>query len=69
MPSFDVVSKVQWNELDNALNQADKEMQPALRLPLDTDTSIEKKDESLDRHRSGERGPGRRRRSWSSARS
>lgn len=26
MPSFDVVSKVQWNEIDNALGQAQKEL-------------------------------------------
>ena len=26
MPSFDVVSKVQWNEIDNALGQASKEL-------------------------------------------
>ena len=26
MPSFDVVSKVQWNEVDNALGQAQKEL-------------------------------------------
>lgn len=26
MPSFDVVSKVPWNEVENALNQADKEI-------------------------------------------
>ncbi|HSQ65893.1 MAG TPA: DUF520 family protein, partial [Polyangiaceae bacterium] len=26
MPSFDIVSKVQWNEVDNALNQAQKEI-------------------------------------------
>jgi uncharacterized protein YajQ (UPF0234 family) len=27
MPSFDIVSKVPWNEVENALNQADKEIQ------------------------------------------
>ncbi len=26
MPSFDIVSKVQWSEVDNALQQADKEI-------------------------------------------
>jgi uncharacterized protein YajQ (UPF0234 family) len=26
MPSFDIVSKVQWNEVDNALTQAQKEI-------------------------------------------
>ena len=32
-PSFDVVSKVDRQEVDNALNQAAKELVPALRLP------------------------------------
>jgi cyclic-di-GMP-binding protein len=27
MPSFDIVSKVPWHEVENALNQADKEIQ------------------------------------------
>jgi uncharacterized protein YajQ (UPF0234 family) len=27
MPSFDIVSRVPWNEVENALNQADKEIQ------------------------------------------
>ena len=46
MPSFDIVSKVQWSELDNALNQADKEI--AQRYDFkDTGTEIEKTDESL----------------------
>ncbi len=46
MPSFDIVSKVQWNELENALNQAGKEI--AQRYDFkDTDTSIEKKEASL----------------------
>ena len=41
MPSFDIVSKVQWNEVDNALNQAQKEL--AQRYDFkDTDTEIEK---------------------------
>lgn len=26
MPSFDIVAKVAWNEIDNALNQAEKEI-------------------------------------------
>src|SRR6266511_3493674 len=26
MPSFDIVSKVAWNEIDNALNQVEKEI-------------------------------------------
>jgi cyclic-di-GMP-binding protein len=46
VPSFDIVSKVQWSELDNALNQADKEI--AQRYDFkDTGTEIEKTDESL----------------------
>jgi uncharacterized protein YajQ (UPF0234 family) len=41
MPSFDIVSKVQWNEVDNALNQAQKEI--AQRYDFkDTETEIEK---------------------------
>ena len=32
-PSFDVVSKIDRQEVDNALNQAAKELSPALRLP------------------------------------
>lgn len=41
MPSFDVVSKVSWNEVDNALNQAQKEI--ATRFDFrDTSTSLEK---------------------------
>jgi uncharacterized protein YajQ (UPF0234 family) len=46
VPSFDIVSKVQWSELDNALNQAEKELSQRYDFK-DTDTSIEKKDESL----------------------
>src|SRR6185312_11806129 len=46
MPSFDIVSKVQWNELDNALQQAQKEI--AQRYDFkDTGTEIEKQEESL----------------------
>jgi uncharacterized protein YajQ (UPF0234 family) len=41
MPSFDIVSKVQWNEVDNALNQADKEISQRFDFK-DTDTSLEK---------------------------
>ena len=43
MPSFDIVSKVPWNEVDNALNQAQKEL--AQRYDFkDTGTEIEKTD-------------------------
>jgi uncharacterized protein YajQ (UPF0234 family) len=46
VPSFDIVSKVQWNELDNALNQAQKEI--AQRYDFkDTETEVEKKETSL----------------------
>ncbi len=41
MPSFDIVSKVPWNEVDNALNQTSKEL--AQRYDFkDTATEIEK---------------------------
>ena len=41
MPSFDIVSQVQHNEVDNAFNQAQKEV--AQRFDFkDTDTSFEK---------------------------
>ncbi len=46
MPSFDVVSKVPWVEVDNALNQAKKEI--AQRYDFkDTDTSIEKTEDGI----------------------
>ncbi len=46
MPSFDVVSKVQWNEIDNALQQAQKEV--AQRYDFkDTDTELEKTADGL----------------------
>jgi uncharacterized protein YajQ (UPF0234 family) len=46
MPSFDIVSKVQWNEVDNALNQAQKEI--AQRFDFkDTDTHLEKVEDGL----------------------
>jgi uncharacterized protein YajQ (UPF0234 family) len=41
MPSFDIVSKVQWNEVDNALHQAEKEISQRFDFK-DTSTSIEK---------------------------
>ena len=46
MPSFDIVSKVQWSEVDNALNQASKEITQRYDFK-DTDTSLEKTEESL----------------------
>jgi uncharacterized protein YajQ (UPF0234 family) len=46
MPSFDIVSKVQWNEVDNALNQAQKEI--AQRFDFkDTATELEKTAEGI----------------------
>ena len=41
MPSFDVVSKVQWNEVDNALNQASKEISQRFDFK-DTETELER---------------------------
>jgi uncharacterized protein YajQ (UPF0234 family) len=46
MPSFDIVSKVQWNEVDNALNQAQKELSQRFDFK-GTDTSVEKTDTGL----------------------
>jgi len=46
MPSFDIVSKVQRSEIDNAYNQAQKEL--AQRFDFkDTDTSIEKAPDAI----------------------
>jgi uncharacterized protein YajQ (UPF0234 family) len=46
MPSFDIVSKVQRNEVDNAYNQADKEI--AQRFDFkDTETTLEKSEEAI----------------------
>ncbi len=46
MPSFDIVSKVPWNEVDNALNQAQKEL--AQRYDFkDTNTEVEKTTDGL----------------------
>jgi len=47
MPSFDIVSKVQWNEVDNALNQSQKEI--AQRFDFkDTGTLIERTEDGLN---------------------
>lgn len=46
MPSFDIVSKVQWNEVDNALNQAQKELSQRYDFK-DTDTTVEKKEDGI----------------------
>jgi uncharacterized protein YajQ (UPF0234 family) len=46
MPSFDIVSKVQHNEVDNAFNQAEKEI--AQRFDFkDTETVLEKTPEAI----------------------
>jgi cyclic-di-GMP-binding protein len=46
MPSFDIVSKVQWNEVDNAFHQAEKEV--AQRFDFkDTDTAFEKATDAI----------------------
>jgi len=46
MPSFDIVSKVQWNEVDNALNQAQKELGQRFDFK-DTGTEIEKNEKGI----------------------
>jgi uncharacterized protein YajQ (UPF0234 family) len=46
MPSFDIVSKVQWNEIDNALLQAQKEVGQRYDFK-DTDTVLEKTEAGL----------------------
>ena len=46
MPSFDIVSKPNWPEIDNALNQAQKEI--AQRFDFkDTGTQLEKNSEGI----------------------
>lgn len=46
MPSFDIVSKVQWAEVANALNQAEKELGQRFDF-RGTETSIEKTDAGI----------------------
>jgi uncharacterized protein YajQ (UPF0234 family) len=46
MPSFDVVSKVSWNEVDNALNQANKELVQRFDFK-GSNTKIELKEEAF----------------------
>ncbi len=46
MPSFDVVSKVSWHEIDNALGQASKELSQRYDF-RGSDTKIEVKDEAF----------------------
>lgn len=46
MPSFDIVSKIKWHEVDNALHQAQKEL--AQRFDFkDTSTELEKSDAGI----------------------
>jgi uncharacterized protein YajQ (UPF0234 family) len=53
MPSFDIVSKVQQNEVDNALGQAQKEI--AQRYDFkDTETEVEKNAEGINIRSSSE---------------
>ncbi len=53
MPSFDIVSKVQMHEVDNAFNQAHKEI--AQRFDFkDTASSIEKSPDAITIHSSSE---------------
>ena len=46
MPSFDIVSKVQWNEVDNALNQSQKEIGQRFDFK-DTGTELEKQTDGI----------------------
>jgi uncharacterized protein YajQ (UPF0234 family) len=46
MPSFDVVSKVQRHEVDNAFNQAEREISQRFDFK-DTETELEKTDEAI----------------------
>lgn len=46
MPSFDIVSKVQWHEVDNALAQAQKEISQRYDFK-DTGTELEKTEEGI----------------------
>jgi uncharacterized protein YajQ (UPF0234 family) len=46
MPSFDIVSKVQHSEVDNAYNQAQKEIQQRFDFK-DTGTSLEKATDAI----------------------
>jgi hypothetical protein len=46
MPSFDIASKVQWMEVDNAINQAQKELSTRFDFK-DTETTIERTQEGI----------------------
>jgi uncharacterized protein YajQ (UPF0234 family) len=47
MPSFDIVSKVQWNEVENALGQAQKELGQRYDF-RDTGTELERNAEGIN---------------------
>ncbi len=53
MPSFDVVSELNWAEVDNALNQAQKELSQRFDF-RGTDASVERTEEGLVIHASEE---------------
>src|ERR1700734_2554931 len=46
MPSFDIVSKVPWNEVDNALNQSQKELAQRFEFK-DTHASLERGEDGI----------------------
>ncbi len=53
MPSFDIVSKVAWHEVENALNQAQKEL--AQRFDFkDTETEVVRNEEGIEVRSSSE---------------
>jgi len=53
MPSFDIVSKVDWHEIDNALNQANKELVQRYDFK-GSDTKLELKEEAFELESSDE---------------
>jgi uncharacterized protein YajQ (UPF0234 family) len=53
MPSFDIVSKVQWNEVENALNQTQKEIGQRFDFK-DTQTELERVAEGISVRSSSE---------------
>lgn len=53
MPSFDIVSKVQWAEVENALNQAQKEIGQRYDFK-DTGTEMERNEDGISIRSSGE---------------
>lgn len=53
MPSFDIVSKVEWAEIDNALNQAQREIGQRFDFK-DTSTEVEKNADGISVRSSSE---------------